>query len=210
MGSLSFLWGCIISEDLNYGYKKPTAGDESGEVWMDVISDDIERLSEHAHDGDNSSLITSSSLSKFETEIVSGRTSCTGLTYTLGDTIVDLGVATATAGMYVEGDQIDFETSILGVTGTEVTLSAGVTGNASATGEIIFSRWNRKDSNVYEYELTLPSGYESRKVNYSFFISNSGDTYENYKTNPDVIVNQVNTVKVQVNDSRKNLKAVVL
>ena len=199
-----------MSENLNYGYKKPEANDESKSQWMPIISDNWDRISDHAHDGDDSALITSSSLSKYQTEIVSGRLVATGLSYSVGDKQIDLLALGATAGMYVEGDQLNFENYIVGVTGTSITLNQGVTGSASATGEIIVSRYKRTKSSTYEIDLTLPTGYPSNTSYFKFYISNSGDTYENYETFPTVVYTDLNTVKVQVNKSSYNMKVVVL
>lgn len=57
---------------LSYGYYKPQTGDK-GSTWFPRIEDNFQRLNDHTHDGLNSALIPSSSITKtaFKSTILS-------------------------------------------------------------------------------------------------------------------------------------------
>ena len=50
-----------MSTTLSYGYKKPQTGDK-GSVFYPDLEFDIQRLNDHNHDGSNSALLTSTSV----------------------------------------------------------------------------------------------------------------------------------------------------
>lgn len=50
-----------MSTTLSYGYKKPVTGDK-GSVFYPDLEFDIQRLNDHNHDGSNSAILTSTSV----------------------------------------------------------------------------------------------------------------------------------------------------
>ena len=49
---------------LSNGYKLPETGD-FGDVWFPALEDNIQRLNDHNHDGNNSDKLTSTNVAKF-------------------------------------------------------------------------------------------------------------------------------------------------
>lgn len=197
-----------MSQDLNYGYKKPVAGDESATQFCDIISNDIERFSEHSHDGEDSAVIPSSSVSRYGTDLTAQRIQFPSVVITSGDTTVDLLSLGATAGMYVKSQYVPSEVSILSMTGTLVTLSLAPTGSGTDTLEL--STWKRMSSSVFQKEITLPSGYPSNTSMFKFYIITVSSDYYNQEVFPSVIYDDLNTVTVQVNNNDYDMRMVIL
>lgn len=197
-----------MSEDLNYGYKKPVAGDESSTQFCDDISYDIERLSDHSHDGVDSALIPSSSISRYAVDITAQRIQFPSVVVTNGDTTLDLLSLGATAGMYVKSQYIPSEVSILSMTGTLVTLSLAPTGSGTDTVEL--STWKRVKSAVFEKEITLPSGYPSVTSIFKFYITTIASVYYYQEIFPSVVYNDLNLITIQVNNNDYDMKMVIV
>ena len=195
-------------ENLNYGYIKPTAGDESATEFFGYLSDNWERISDHAHNGVDSSLITSSSISKYQLSIDAQKLSFTGLNYAASGSTVDLLISGATAGMYVSCDESLFENYVTGVTGTNIGLSTALTG-ANADGTIELSHWNHVSSSVFETIKTLPSGYPSATSLFKFYVNTIGDDYYKQEIYPTIVYSETNEVTMRVNENVYDLKMVV-
>lgn len=62
---------------LTYGYKKPESGDTGASLFTDLAAD-IQQTNDHTHNGTNSALLTSSSLTVTTQSIASGSWSAVG------------------------------------------------------------------------------------------------------------------------------------
>jgi hypothetical protein len=190
-----------LSEDLNHGYKKPTEGDESNQVWMDIISDDIERFADHSHDGIDSTLLTVvSGDTKYTYNIDAGKVELTTASYTSGAATANIGAAAVTAGMFGYGDDIALEASVLSVTGGIATMSSNFTATKSGNGELTFSDYKKVDNSTWEKTLTLPAGMVSREYFPNLYIDSAGE-YQYAKVDP-VMYLESNTVRFQVSDDQ--------
>lgn len=197
-----------MPQDLNYGYQKPEAGDESESVFFDILANNWQRISDHVHDGNDSALIAGSSITKYQTDLTAQKLSFTGLNYTDGDAIIDLLSLGATAGMYASSDDLPTLSRITSITGTQITLSVGVTGTNS-NGTIELSNWERTNNSVYQRTVTLPSGYPSSTSFFKFYVITVDDDYENHEIFPTVVYEALNQVTVKVNNNDYDIKMVV-
>lgn len=190
--------------DKNYGYQIPETGDESSEVWMPVIEETLDRLIEHTHDGVNSPVLTGLDIVKYTQELLTSKEIFTNLTYVSGEDTVDIGPNSIVAGMYGYGDDLPLSTSVLSVTGNNVTLSNSFTASATGTGTLTFSNYEKIQSSLFQRTVTLPVGYISKEYHKKFYITSTGANYY-LEVNPDITETSVNTFVMRINDDNYDI-----
>lgn len=188
-----------MSENLDYGYRKPTDGDESSQVWMDIIPDNWERIVGHTHDGLDSPLLTQVTGNvKTVNEITAGKLSLSTASYTSAAATANIGALAVTAGMFGYGTDIANEAQVLSVTGGIATLDSNFTATKSGNGILTFSDYKKIDDSLWEKTVTLGAGVVAREYHPNLYISSTG-AYQYAKVEP-VMYLESNTVRFQIND----------
>lgn len=111
-------------QTLSYGYKLPETGDR-GSIWFPALEDNIERLNDHSHNGTDSALLTTSSMTA-----TTNTASSTAWDAVVGKTGLYSQVVTMPTGFVYDSYMITFR-------------------NAATSGELLYLQTEKVGTGTY-------------------------------------------------------------